>query len=148
MWQENDLRNIMLTSERRKTKKIKQKSYARMHTRVVTHRPRHYVARTTVNVSTCAAPPFSSLPSPPQPRSRLLSVWLIRPEDTGQFMPNYVLITIIARLKHRWCMELSNCRDPQLHTIVSIVSLSNTKVSVLEHQIFNIKCSKTLVMLL
>lgn len=98
---------------------------------------------TTMNISTCAASLFlPSLRHPNIPRSRLLSVWLVRLEGTGQFMPNYILITIMARLRHRWCMELSNCRDPQLHTIASIVSLLYRTQRCQEYQIFSIKCSK------
>lgn len=37
------------------------------------------------------------------------------PEGSGQFMPNYTLITVMARLHgYRWCtLELSNCHGPR-----------------------------------
>lgn len=37
------------------------------------------------------------------------------PEASGQFMPNYTLITVMARLHgYRWCtLELSNCHGPR-----------------------------------
>lgn len=37
------------------------------------------------------------------------------PEGSGQFMPNYTLITVMARLHgYRWCtLDLSNCHGPR-----------------------------------
>ena len=62
------------------------------------------------------APSFSSVRrrSPTPERSQLpplvsassrLALSTRRPEGSGQFMPNYTLITVMARLRYRWCTE-------------------------------------------
>lgn len=58
-------------------------------------------------------PEPSRLPPLVSASSRLTLVWLDGPEGSGQFMPNYTLITVMARLRYRWCTELSNCHGPR-----------------------------------
>lgn len=60
-------------------------------------------------------PPAGRLPPLVSASSVLSRPTATGPEASGQFMPNYTLITVMARLHgYRWCtLELSNCHGPR-----------------------------------